>query len=314
MTSDVVLFSGNAHPSLSKKISDYLHIPVGKAVVSQFSDGESRVELHNNVRGRDVFIVQSTSYPANHHIMEALVIVDACRRASAQNITLLTPYFGYARQDRKTASRTPISAKLVAELFEAAGIDRLLALELHNSAIQGFFNVPVDHLFSKSVFYQYITTHMPIKDLLVISPDAGGVERSRAMAKKLNTGLAIIDKRRDKPNESEVLHIIGNVKGKHCLIVDDMVDTGGSLVKASQALIENGAKSASAAITHPVLSGSAVSLIAESPLSTLVVTDSIPLSPKAQQCDKIVQISIAQLMGEAIRRVHHRDSVSSLFI
>lgn len=314
MTSNVVLFGGNSHPHLSNKISNYLDIPVGKAVVQQFSDGESRVELHENVRGRDVFIVQSTSYPANHHIMEALVIVDACRRASAQNITLLTPYFGYARQDRKTASRTPISAKLVAELFEAAGIDRLLALELHNSAIQGFFNVPVDHLFSKSVFYQYIKTHMPTQDLLVISPDAGGVERSRAMAKKLKTGLAIIDKRRDKPNESEVLHIIGDIKGKHCLIIDDMVDTGGSLVKAAQALIENGAKSASAAITHPVLSGSAVSLIAESPLSQLVVTDSIPLSQKAQQCDKIVQISIAQLMGEAIRRVHHRDSVSSLFI
>ena len=314
MTSNVVLFGGNSHPHLSKKISNYLDIPVGKAVVQQFSDGESRVELHENVRGRDVFIVQSTSYPANHHIMEALVIVDACRRASAQNITLLTPYFGYARQDRKTASRTPISAKLVAELFEAAGIDRLLALELHNSAIQGFFNVPVDHLFSKSVFYQYIKTHMPTQDLLVISPDAGGVERSRAMAKKLKTGLAIIDKRRDKPNESEVLHIIGDIKGKHCLIIDDMVDTGGSLVKAAQALIENGAKSASAAITHPVLSGSAVSLIAESPLSQLVVTDSIPLSQKAQQCAKIVQISIAQLMGEAIRRVHHRDSVSSLFL
>jgi ribose-phosphate pyrophosphokinase len=310
---ELVLFSGNAHQIVAEKICEHLGVSLGKAFVSKFSDGETRVELQTNIRGRDVFVIQPTCAPVNHSLMEALIIVDACRRASAQTITLVAPYFGYARQERKSAPRTPITAKLVAELMESAGITRLLTLELHNAAIQGFFNVPVDHLFVKPVFANYFNS-LRGSDVVVISPDAGGVERARAMAKHLQCSLAIVDKRRDRPNECEVSNIIGDVRGKLCLIVDDIIDTGGSLVKATDALLASGAREVHAAITHPVLSGSAVSIIQESALVQLVVTDSIPLSKEAEKCSKIKQITISKLMAEAILRIHNFDSVSSLFI
>lgn len=312
MESELVVFSGSANRPLAESICRYVDAPLGKATVSQFSDGETRVEINANVRGRDVFIVQSTSAPANHHIMESLIMADACRRASAQRITLVCPYFGYARQERKSSPRTPITAKLVADLFTAAGFDRILSFELHTSAIQGFFNIPVDHLFAKPVWADYFRT--PSEDMIVVSPDAGGVERARAMAKHFNCGLAIIDKRRERPNESSVMNIIGDVSGKNALIIDDMCDTGGSLTKAAQALHDAGAKSISAAISHAVLSGKAVDLINNSTLKELVVTDSITLSPEAARSPKIVQLSIAELLGKAIRRIHNSESVSSLFI
>ena len=251
--SELIVFSGNANRPLANKICSYLDVPLGKAVVDHFSDGETRVEIGSNVRGGDIFIIQPTSGPADHHIMEALIMVDACRRASADRITLVCPYFGYARQERKSAPRTPITAKLIADLFTVSGIDRMLVLELHTSAIQGFFNIPVDHLFAKPIFGPYFSN---LQDILVVSPDAGGVERARAMAKFFNCGLAIVDKRRDRPNESTVMNVIGDVREKNCLIVDDICDTGGSLCKAADALLENGALSVTAAITHPVLSGS----------------------------------------------------------
>ena len=309
--SDLLVFSGNSNKDLSKRICDYLDVPLSPALVSNFSDGEIQVEIQENVRGRDVFIIQSTSHPAAHHIMEALTMVDACKRASARRITLVLPYFGYARQERKSSPRTPITAKLVADLYTVAGVDRLLVMELHTSAIQGFFNIPVDHLFSKPVFGPFFKDK---KDLIVVSPDAGGVERARAYAKYYGCGLAIVDKRRDQPNESAVMHIIGDVSGKSCLIVDDIVDTGGSLCKAAQALMDAGAVEVSAAITHPVLSGAAVAKIEESCLTQLVVTDSIKQSEAARNCEKIVPLSIGELLGKAIRRIHHDDSISSLFV
>lgn len=312
MESELVVFSGSANRPLAESICRYVDVPLGKATVSQFKDGETRVEIINNVRGRDVYIVQSTSRPVNHHIMEALIMADACRRASAQRITLVCPYFGYARQERKSSPRTPITAKLVADLFTTAGFDRLLTFELHTSAIQGFFNIPVDHLFAKPVWADYFRT--PAEDLIVVSPDAGGVERARAIAKHFNCGLAIIDKRRERPNESSVMNIIGDVAGKAALIIDDMCDTGGSLTKAAQALHDAGAKSISAAISHAVLSDKAVELINNSALKELVVTDSIILSEEAARSPKIIQLSIAELLGKAIRRIHNSESVSSLFI
>ncbi|MFW7378162.1 MAG: ribose-phosphate pyrophosphokinase [Oligoflexus sp.] len=311
MDNDLIVFSGNANRKLAEKICEYLDIRLGAAMVDSFSDGETRVELQENIRGRDVFIIQPTSAPANHHIMEALAMVDACRRASARRITMVCPYFGYARQERKSAPRTPITAKLVSDLFTVAGIDRMLVMELHTSAIQGFFNIPVDHLFAKPIFGPHFSQW---DNALVVSPDAGGTERARAMAKYLNCGLAIVDKRRDKPNESEVMHVIGDVQGKDCLIVDDICDTGGSLCKAAEALMEKGAESVSAAITHPVLSGPAVERISNSCLKNLVVTDSIPLSAEARNCSKIVQLSVADLLGKAIRRIHTAGSISSLFV
>lgn len=308
---ELIIFSGSANSALTKKICNYLDIPQGKAVVSQFSDGETRVEIEANVRGRDVFIVQPTSAPANHHIMEAVIMADACRRASAQRLTLVIPYFGYARQERKSAPRTPITAKLVADLIEASGVNRLLCVELHTSAIQGFFNIPVDHLFAKPIFAGYFKE---LENLIIVSPDAGGVERARAMAKHFGCGLAIVDKRRDRPNESTVMNLIGDVKGKRCLLIDDICDTGGSLTKAAEALMQNGAMSVSAAVSHPVLSGSAVERIESSQLDSFVCTDSIQLSPEALKSKKIVQLSLAELLGKAIRRIHNADSVSSLFI
>jgi ribose-phosphate pyrophosphokinase len=314
MDSTPEIFSGNANLKLAEEISQYLNIPLGAANVACFADGETRVEINTNVRGADVFIIQSTCAPVNDHVMEALIMVDACKRASAQRITLVTPYFGYARQERKSAPRTPITAKLVADLMTIAGVDRVLAVELHASAIQGFFNIPVDHLFAKPVFFGYFESKVVGPDWLVVSPDAGGVERARAMAKVFGTGLCIVDKRRDQPNESDVMNIIGEVQNKHCLIVDDIVDTAGSLCKAAQALMDQGAKSVSAAITHAVLSGEAVDLISESQLSEVVVTNSIPLCGKAQKSAKIKSLNLNVLLGDAIMRIHRSDSVSSLFL
>jgi ribose-phosphate pyrophosphokinase len=312
LDAELQIFAGSANHLLAEKISEYLDVPLGRAIVGTFADGETRVEIENNVRGRDVFIVQPTCAPANNHIMEALIMADACKRASAQRITLVTPYFGYARQERKSAPRTPISAKLVADMITVSGVDRLLAVELHTSALQGFFNIPVDHLFAKPVFGKYFESKS--QDLMIVSPDAGGVERARAMAKHFSCELAIVDKRRLRPNESAVMHIIGDVNGKNCLIVDDIVDTGGSLVRAAEALLKEGAKSVSAAISHAVLSGDAVKKINGSAIKELVVTDSIPLSKNALESGKIIQLSISELLGKAIRRIHNAESVSSLFI
>ncbi len=311
MENDLVVFSGKSNQNLAHKICELLDVKLGNAIVDRFSDGETRVELNENIRGRDVFIIQSTSAPANENLMESLIMVDACRRASAKRITMVCPYFGYARQERKSAPRTPISAKLVADLFTVAGIDRMLVLELHTSAIQGFFNIPVDHLFAKPIFGPYF---QPSENFLVVSPDAGGTERARAMAKYYNCGLAIVDKRRDRPNESAVMHIIGDVEGKDCLIIDDICDTAGSLCKAADALMSKGANSVSAAITHAVLSGPAIQRISESCIKELVVTDSIPLTSEAQMCEKIKQLSLSELLAKAIRRIHNAGSISSLFV
>jgi len=309
---ELLLFAGNSNLPLAREIGMKLDLPLASGVVGAFADGETRVEIASNVRGRDVFIIQSTCAPVNHNLMEALIMVDACRRSSAKRITLVTPYFGYARQERKSAPRTPITAKLVADLFTVAGVDRLLVLELHTSAIQGFFNLPVDHLFAKPIFGPHFDKQR--ENLLVVSPDAGGVERARALAKHFDCGLAIVDKRRDRPNESEVRNIIGDVTGKHCLIVDDIVDTAGSLTKAAEALMEEGASEVSAAICHAVLSGPAIERIENSVLSRLVVTNSIPLRPEATKCSKIEQLSIGDLLARAIRRIHNEDSISSLFV
>ncbi|MFK7872300.1 MAG: ribose-phosphate diphosphokinase [Oligoflexales bacterium] len=313
MDKNYIIFSGSGNPDLAVEIAKETGGRLGQALVSSFADGETRVELKENVRGRDVYIVQPTSAPANHLIMEALIMVDACSRASASSITLVMPYFGYSRQERKNAPRTPITAKLVADLYEAAGVSRVLALELHTSAIQGFFSVPVDHLFANSVFFDWLEKCREQKDWMVVSPDAGGVERARAMAKRLNCGLGIIDKRRDKPNESMVMHIIGDVKGKDCLIVDDIVDTAGSLVRGAQALHSAGAKSVQAAVAHAVLSGDAVAKIIDSPIQKLVVTNSIPLSAAAQVCEKIEQVSVGELLGQAVIRLQKHESISALF-
>ncbi|TWW07873.1 ribose-phosphate pyrophosphokinase, partial [Planctomyces bekefii] len=296
MDADLILFSGNSNRPLANGICEWLDMPLGQATVSHFADGETRVELLNNVRGRDVFILQPISRPVNHHLMEALLMADACRRSSAARVTLVAPYFGYARQERKSAPRTPISAKLVADLIETAGFNRMLTMELHTAAIQGFFNIPVDHLYAKPIFSSYFKAS---DDMLVVSPDAGGVERARAMAKHFNCGLAIVDKRRDKPNDSAVMNIIGDVKGKQCLMVDDIVDTAGSMTKAADALLAAGALSVRAAVSHAVLSSPAIENLNRSNLKELVVTDSIQLQPDAKGCKTITQLSIAELLGKA---------------
>lgn len=308
---EMVLVSGSANRPLARKISDYLDIPLADAMVSQYSDGESRVELKTNVRGKDVFIVQPTSPPVNHHIMEAVILADTCRRASASCVTLVTPYFGYARQERKSAPRTPITAKLVADMIEVSGIKRVLTLELHEAAIQGFFNIPVDHLFIKPVFAKHYTD---LTNMVVISPDAGGVERARAMAKLFGCELAIMDKRRENPNDSTIMNIVGNITNKDCLIVDDICDTGGSLINATEALLKNGAKSVRAAITHAVLSGAAIKRINTSQLQELVLSDSIYQGDKIKSSKVIVTLSVAELLGKAIRRIHNSESISKLFI
>jgi len=308
--SDIILLSGNSNIPLAQGIADYMDVSLSPALVSTFSDGETRVEIQENIRGKDIFVIQSTSSPANHNIMEAMIIADACRRASADRITLVTPYFGYARQERKNSPRTPITAKLIADFIQTAGFNRVLTLELHAGAIQGFFNIPVDHLFAKPLFAKYLKDKN-ISNQLIVSPDAGGVERARALAKQLNCGIAIIDKRRDKPNESEVMHLIGDVEGKNCIIYDDMCDTGGSLCKAAKAIIENGASSVIGAIAHPILSNKAQELIQDSVLESLIITNSINTTNLS--CEKIRVLDISSYLGKAIKRVHNNESVSSLF-
>jgi ribose-phosphate pyrophosphokinase len=313
MESEILVFSGNANVALARRICSYLDIPLGSSLIGRFSDGETRVEIESNVRGRDVFVIQPTCAPANENIMELLVMIDALKRASADRITAVLPYYGYGRQERKSAPRTPITAKLVANMLQSAGVDRLLTLELHTSAVQGFFDVPVDHLFSKATFFDHLS-RMDLESPIVVSPDAGGVERARALAKLLNCGLAIVDKRRDKPGESQVMHLIGDVTGKTAILVDDIADTAGTLAQAANALKEKGALKVYACITHGVLSGPAVERLQGSAIETLFVTDTIPLKPHAAACDKIKVLSVAELLGKAIRRIHNSDSVSNLFI
>ncbi len=310
---DMKLFTGNANAVLARDVAAYLDVEIGKAEVGVFSDGEVNVEIRENVRGMDCFVMQSTSAPANTHLMELLIMIDALRRSSAGRITAVIPYYGYARQDRKVRPRMPITAKLVADLIGVAGTDRVLCIELHAGQIQGFFNVPVDNVFATPVLLDAIRQRWS-GDLCVISPDAGGVERARAYAKRLDAPLAIIDKRREAANISEVMNIIGDVRGRTCVIVDDIVDTAGTLTEAARALEGAGARGVYAAITHPVLSGPAIKRIEESPLRELVVADTIPLRPDAQECRKLRVVSVAALLGEAIRRINNEESVSSLFV
>ncbi len=307
------LFSGNSNPILAEAVVRHLDTQLGKVDVGTFNDGEVNVEIHENVRGMDCFVIQSTSSPANNHLMELLIMIDALRRSSAKRITAVIPYYGYARQDRKVRPRVPISAKLVADLIGAPGTDRLLCIDLHAGQIQGFFNIPVDNIFATPVMLEEIRRRYQ-GPLTIISPDAGGVERSRAYAKRLDANLAIIDKRRESPNVAEVMNIVGEVKGQTCVIVDDMVDTAGTLTESARALDREGANAVYAVITHPVLSGPAIKRIAESPLKELVVTDTIPLQPDAQDCSKLHVVTIAPLLGEAIRRINNEESVSSLFV
>jgi ribose-phosphate pyrophosphokinase len=309
------LFTGNANPALANDIARHLHLPVGRAQVGRFSDGECNIELMENVRGRDVFLVQSTCPPANDHLMELLVMADACRRASAARITAVVPYFGYARQDRRPrATRSAITAKLVADMIVAAGIERLLTLDLHADQIQGFFDIPVDNVYGSPVLLGDVW-RQAYPNLIVVSPDVGGVVRARALAKRLDDAdLAIIDKRRPRPNESKVMNIIGEVAGRTCVLIDDMVDTAGTLCLAADALKEDGAAKVVAYITHAVLSGNAVEKIANSALDELIVTDTIPLNAAARQCGRIRQLSVAALLAETIRRIRDEESVSSLYI
>jgi len=307
------LFSGNSNPALAQSVAAYLGLPLGRARVERFSDGEIQVEIQENVRGLDCFVLQSTSAPANRHLMELLIMVDALRRSSAKRVTAVIPYYGYARQDRKVAPRVPITAKLVADLIAVAGTDRVLCIDLHAGQIQGFFNIPVDNLYATPVLLPACREHFG-SNVTIISPDAGGVERARAYAKRLDAPLAIIDKRREQANVAQIMHIIGDVEGQNCVIVDDMVDTAGTLTEAARALREHGAGTVGAAITHPVLSGPAIERIEKSELETLVVTDTIPLHDGARACGRVRVVSIANLLGEAIRRITNEESVSSLFV
>ncbi|MEW5692794.1 MAG: ribose-phosphate pyrophosphokinase [Candidatus Hydrogenedentota bacterium] len=307
------IFSGNSNPVLSQEICDYLKIPYGDVVVTQFSDGEISVKYNENIRGADVFIVQPTCYPANRNIMELLLMVDAAKRASAERITAVVPYFGYARQDRKDQPRVPISSKLIANLIVAAGTDRVLAMDLHADQIQGFFDIPVDHLYAAPVIIEYIKTNYNVDEVVIISPDAGGVERARAIASRLGCTLAIIDKRRPRANVSEVMNVIGEIEGYINILIDDIIDTAGTIAKSAFVLKERGAKKIIAACTHPVLSGNAIDKIEESPIEELIVTNTIPLTNK-KLSKKITALSVASLLGEAIIRIHNNSSVSSLFI
>ncbi|MSP55736.1 MAG: ribose-phosphate pyrophosphokinase [Myxococcales bacterium] len=307
------LLAGNANPVLAAAIAAALGAPLGNARVGKFSDGEIQVEIEDNVRGRDVFLIQPTCFPANDTLMELLIMADACKRASAGRITAVIPYYGYSRQDRKVAPRAPISAKLVADLLTTAGIDRLLTMDLHAGQIQGFFNIPVDNLYAGPTLRAAVAKHIDGPNTVIVSPDAGGVERARGFAKPLGAGLAIIDKRRSGPNQSEALHIIGDVRDKDCVIVDDMIDTAGTLTKAASALKGGGARKIFAVATHAVLSGPAITRLLESEIERVFVTDSIPLRPEAVVSGKIVQATVAGVLAEAMRSIHSNDSVSRLF-
>ncbi|HLH18305.1 MAG TPA: ribose-phosphate pyrophosphokinase [Bryobacteraceae bacterium] len=307
------IFSGNANPALANEIVEALGVDLGKLMVRQFSDGEIYLQIQENVRGADVFIIQPTCTPVDRNLMELLLTIDALKRASADRITAVLPYYGYARQDRKDKPRVPISARLVAALLETAGADRVLALDLHAAQIQGFFDIPVDHLFAAPVMIDYFRT-VNLPDVTVVSPDPGGVERARAFAKRLNVPLAILDKRREQPNVAEVLNVVGDVRGRNCLLVDDLIDTAGTLVEGSKALLGKGAASVTACATHAVLSGPAVSRIEGSALREVVVSNSIPLTEAAKGSAKIKSLSVAKLLAEAIRSIHEETSVSVLFV
>jgi len=310
----LMVFTGNANPTLAKKVTDHLNIKLGKANVGKFSDGETMVELLENVRGKDVFILQSTSMPTNDHLMEIMVMVDALKRSSAGRITAAIPYLGYSRQDRRPRSaRVAITAKVVANMLSSAGVDRLLTMDLHSDQIQGFFDIPVDNIYATPVLLDDLAVNKP-ENLVIVSPDVAGVVRARAWSKILGSDLAIIDKRRPKPNVSEVMNIIGDVEGRSCVIVDDIVDTADTLTKAALALKNKGALEVKAFITHPILSGNAIENINGSELDEIVVTDTITLSENSQKCEKVRQISVASLLAETIKRISHEDSVSSLFI
>jgi ribose-phosphate pyrophosphokinase len=306
------IITGNANRGLASEIADRLFVDLGDARVSNFSDGESYIQIKENVRGADVFVIQPTCNPVNHHVMELLLIIDALRRSSADRITAVLPYFGYARQDRKDRPRVPISARLMASLLERAGADRILALDLHAAQIQGFFDIPVDHLFATPVLLEYYR-NQNLDEVTVVSPDAGGVERARAFAKRLNAPLAIIDKRREEANVAEIMNIIGDVRGRRCIMLDDLIDTAGTLVKGAEALFAAGAQSVSACATHAVLSGPAIERIEASRLSELVITNSIPLRPEAAACSRIKQMSVAPLLARAIQSIHGETSISVLF-
>ena len=311
---EIKVFAGNSNPTLADAVCDYLGVSRGAADVRRFSDGEILVEIDENVRGGDVFVIQSMCMPVNDHLMELLLMLDAFRRASAKRITAVIPYYGYARQDRKVAPRVPISAKLVADLITTAGAARVLTIDLHAGQIQGFFNIPVDNLFATPVLLRYMREHLNHDQVSVVSPDAGGVERARAFAKHLDASLAIIDKRRTRANEVAEMHIVGDVRDRTAVLVDDMIDTAGTLVAAATALVENGARAVLACCTHPVLSGAAISRLEGSVLKELIVTDTIPLRPDARACKKIKVLPVAHLLGEAIKRTHYEESISSLFV
>lgn len=313
MPEGIKLLSGNIHPVLSKEVAEYLGIPLCDTIITTFSDGEFMVKINENIRGSDVFVLQPTCPPVNDNIMELLLLTDALKRASAGRITAVIPYYGYARQDRKVQPRVPISSKLIADLITVAGANRVLTVDLHAGQIQGFFNIPVDHLYASPVLLEYIR-RCNFKNLVIVSPDAGGVERARAFAKRLNASLAIIDKRREKANISEVMNVIGDVKGKETIILDDMIDTAGTITQAAAALKEKGAKRVLAACTHAVLSGPAIERINNSVMEEIIVTNTIPLDSKKEKCKKLTVLSIANLLGEAIKRIHEESSISSLFV
>ena len=310
---DFIIFTGSSNPELAKKICNYLNVPLGGAVVKTFSDGEVQIEIDENVRLKDVFILQSTCSPVNDNLVELLLMIDACKRSSAKRINAVVPYYGYARQDKKVAPRVPISAKLVADLLEVAGTQRMITMDLHAGQIQGFFSIPVDNLFAAPVIIEYIKKNFR-DNLTIISPDAGGVERARAFAKRLDADLAIVDKRRSAPNQAQAMAVVGDVRDKVAVILDDMVDTAGTLTEAADAVMKAGAKEVHASCAHPVLSGPAIERITSSYLKSLVVTDTIPLTAEAKNCGKIIPLTISELVGEAIIRSHTGDSVTSLFV
>jgi len=314
MKNDIILISGNSNPTLAQEIAEHLGQPLSPTQLRRFSDGEIFVELGENMRGRDIYVIQSTSSPVNDHLMELLLIIDALKRASARCINAVMPYYGYGRQDRKAAPRVPISAKLVADLITAAGANRILGMDLHAGQIQGFFNIPVDHLYAAPVLLEYLRERLQDGDLVLVSPDAGGVERTRYFARNLNVPIAIVDKRRVAPNEAKIMNIVGEVRDKVAVLIDDMVDTAGTLTKAAQVIMDMGAREVLACATHPVFSGTALERIEDSPLSAMVVTNTIPIKEGVKLSPKIKVMSVGRLLGEAIRRINQRDSVSALFV
>ncbi len=313
LMNELIIFSGNSNPEFANKVCDYLNLPLGKCMVKRFSDGEVRIEINDNVRLRDVFIIQSTCAPVNDNLVELLLMIDALKRASATRITAVMPYYGYARQDKKVAPRVPISAKLVADLLQKAGAKRIITMDLHAGQIQGYFDIPVDNLFAAPKIIEYIKENFK-GNLVIVSPDAGGAERARAFAKRLNANLAVVDKRRDAPNISQAMAVIGDVADKVAIILDDMVDTAGTLTEAAHAILDKGAKEVYACCVHPVLSGPAVDRICTSELRSVIVADTIPVKPEILECGKVEVLSVTELFGEAIIRSHRGDSVTSLFV